>query len=88
MLTLKYIQENKSEVIERLAKKRFDATQIVAKIGELDDKRKSLQAQADAKQAEANSIAKQVGALMQAGKKDEAEALKKQTASLKKRQKI
>jgi seryl-tRNA synthetase len=83
MLTLKYIQENKSEVIERLAKKRFDATQIVAIIGELDEKRKSLQAQADAKQAEANSIAKQVGALMQSGKKDEAEALKQQTVQLK-----
>lgn len=83
MLTLKYIQDNKSEVIERLAKKRFDAAQIVANIGELDDKRKALQAQADAKQAEANAIAKQVGALMQSGKKDEAEAVKQQTAQLK-----
>lgn len=83
MLTLKYIQENKGEVIERLAKKRFDAAKIVEQITSLDETRKSLQAQADAKQAEANTIAKQVGALMQAGKKDEAEQVKAKTAELK-----
>ncbi|MFT3740884.1 MAG: serine--tRNA ligase [Breznakibacter sp.] len=83
MLTLKYIQENKGEVIERLAKKRFDATEIVDQIIALDEVRKSFQVQADAKQAEANAIAKQVGALMQAGKKDEAEQVKAKTAELK-----
>lgn len=83
MLTLKYIQENKNEVIDRLKTKRFDAQAIVDAIIDLDEKRKSLQAQADAKLAEANAIAKQVGALMQAGKKDEAEVVKQKTAELK-----
>jgi len=83
MLTLKYIQENKNEVIDRLKTKRFDAQAIVDAIIDLDEKRKSLQSQADAKLAEANAIAKQVGALMQAGKKDEAEVVKQKTAELK-----
>jgi seryl-tRNA synthetase len=83
MLTLKYIQENKNEVIDRLKTKRFDAQVIVDAIIDLDEKRKSLQSQADAKLAEANAIAKQVGALMQAGKKDEAEVVKQKTAELK-----
>jgi len=83
MLTLKYIQENKNEVIDRLKTKRFDAQSIVDAIIDLDEKRKSLQSQADAKLAEANAIAKQVGALMQADKKDEAEVVKQKTAELK-----
>lgn len=83
MLTLKYIQENRDEVINRLKIKRFDATTIVDAIISLDEQRKSLQVQADAKQAEANSISKQVGALMQAGNKEEADVLKQQTAQLK-----
>ena len=83
MLTLKYIQDNKDEVIERLSVKNFDATSIVREITDLDDQRKSLQAKADSKQAEANSIAKQIGSLMQAGKKEEAEAIKQQSAQLK-----
>jgi len=83
MLTLKYIQENKNEVIDRLKTKRFDAQAIVDAIIDLDEKRKSLQSQADAKLAEANAIAKQVGALMQTGKKDEAEVVKQKTAELK-----
>lgn len=83
MLTLKYIQDNQDEVIRRLSIKNFDAKTIVTNILELDAKRKSLQLQADNKQAEANAIAKQVGALMQAGKKDEAETVKKKTAELK-----
>ncbi|MBN2165729.1 MAG: serine--tRNA ligase [Marinilabiliaceae bacterium] len=83
MLTLKYIQDNKSEVIERLSVKNFNAQTIVNHIIVLDDKRKILQAQADAKQAEAKLIAKEVGALMQAGKNEEAEVVKSKTASLK-----
>ncbi|PZX16750.1 seryl-tRNA synthetase [Breznakibacter xylanolyticus] len=83
MLTLKYIQENRDEVIQRLKIKRFDATAIVDAIVRLDEQRKSLQVMADAKLAEANAISKQVGALMQSGRKDEAESMKQQTAALK-----
>lgn len=83
MLTLKYIQENRQEVIDRLKIKNFDAEATVVKIIELDEKRKSLQGLSDTKQAEANRIAKEVGALMQAGKKSEADVVKVKTAELK-----
>lgn len=83
MLTLKLIQENRNEVISRLKTKRFDAEAIVDKIIVLDEKRKTIQGQSDAQQAEANNIAREVGSLMQSGKKEEAEQLKKRTAELK-----
>ncbi|SMO84299.1 seryl-tRNA synthetase [Saccharicrinis carchari] len=83
MLTLKFIQENKDEVIERLKVKRFDAAQIVRDIIELDDKRKATQSAADAKQAEMNSLSKEIGMLFKQGKIQEANQAKAQTAELK-----
>lgn len=50
MLNLKFIQENKETVIERLAVKNFDAREPIEKIIELDNLRKSLQQEAEAKQ--------------------------------------
>ena len=49
MLNLKFIQENKETVIERLAVKNFDARESVEKIIELDNLRKSLQQEAESK---------------------------------------
>ena len=65
MLNLKFIQENKETVIERLAVKNFDARESVEKIIALDNQRKSLQQEAEAKQAQMNIIAKEIGKLMQ-----------------------
>ena len=61
MLNLKFIQENKETVIERLAVKNFDARESVEKIIALDNQRKSLQQEAEAKQAQMNIIAKEIG---------------------------
>ena len=61
MLNLKFIQENKETVIERLAVKNFDAREPVDKIIELDNLRKALQQEAEAKQAEMNATAKEIG---------------------------
>ena len=83
MLTIKLIKENKEEVIERLALKNFKAREIVEKIIDLDDRRKSTQTQLDSTLAEANAIAKEVGSLMKQGKKEEAEAAKSKTSKLK-----
>ena len=73
MLNLKFIQENKETVIERLAVKNFDARESVEKIIALDNQRKSLQQEAEAKQAQMNIIAKEIGKLMQSGQKEAAE---------------
>ena len=83
MLNLKFIQENKDTVIERLAVKNFDARESVEKIITLDNLRKSLQQEAESKQAQMNGIAKQIGRLMQSGQKEAAEKARQETADLK-----
>lgn len=83
MLTLKFIQENTDFVIERLKLKRFDATQIVKEIVDQDNKRKETQTRVDALKAEMNRLSKEIGSLFQAGKADEANAAKAQTAEIK-----
>ena len=83
MLTLKLLREDPEFVIRKLAVKNFDAKEIVARINELDSNRRTLQTELDACLAQQNRIASQIGALMKQGKKDEAEAVKKEVAALK-----
>lgn len=83
MLNLKFIQENKETVIERLAVKNFDAREAVEKIIYLDEQRRKIQQESEAKQAEMNRIAKEIGSLMKNGKKEEAEKARRETAELK-----
>ena len=88
MLTLKQIRGDKQYAIERLAAKGVDAAPIIAKIEELDDLRKSLQAQVDNLLAEQNKAAKQIGALMGQGKRDEAESVKASVSAMKEQSKV
>lgn len=84
MLQLNYIRENKEDVIKRLGVKNFkDAEAIINSVIGLDNNRKSAQKQGDDIKAEANAIARQIGDLMKAGKKEEAEKMKVRTAELK-----
>ena len=85
MLTLKLLRENPEFVIEKLAKKNFDAKEIVAKINDLDQNRRALQTELDACLAEQKRKAAQIGGLMKEGKKEEAEAVKAEVAALKAR---
>ncbi len=68
-----------------MAKKGVDAAPVIAKIEELDDRRKAIQAELDNCLAEQNAAAKQIGALIGQGKKEEAEEKKRFVASLKAR---
>ncbi|MDO5665250.1 MAG: serine--tRNA ligase [Bacteroidia bacterium] len=83
MLTLKVINENREEVIRKLAKKRFDAEGIISQIIELDEKRRSAQTLLDSQLAEINVLSKSIGGLMKDGKKNEAEIAKQQVSELK-----
>ena len=88
MLQLNYIRDNKEEVLKRLAIKNFkDAETVINKVIELDNSRRTTQKEGDAIKAEANAIAKQIGELMKAGKKEEAEKQKALTAELKQKEK-
>jgi len=83
MLTLKFIQENKELVIERLKIKNFQAKDIVSQILDLDQKRRSTQQIVDNIQAELNKLSKEIGMLFKSGKADEANQLKERNTELK-----
>lgn len=83
MLQVNYIRENKNLVIQRLSVKNFTDLPLLDDILSLDDQRKTLQLQAETLQADANTAAKQVGDLMKAGKRSEAETIKASTTSAK-----
>lgn len=83
MLTLKLIQDNRQEVIERLKVKGFDAGGIIDSIIRLDNKRKATQSESDALQAQMNNLSKAIGQMFKEGKTTEANAAKEQTVVLK-----
>jgi len=83
MLTLKYLQENPQIVIEKLAKKNFNASEIVTSILDLYEKKNQIQVKADQNKAEMNRLAKEIGALMREGKTEAANQTKERTAELK-----
>lgn len=84
MLQLQYIKDHRDEVIARLKIKNVqDVENRIDSIIRLDEQRRTLQAKADAVKADQNRIAKEIGALMKQGKREEAEAAKAQTATLK-----
>jgi len=83
MLTINIIRENPEEVVRRLAVKNFDAKEVVSEIIQLDIARRQLKNSLDNRQAEVNATSKKIGELMQQKKKDDAEAARKLTASLK-----
>ena len=76
MLQVSVLRQKKEWVKERLALKHFRQPELVDEIIALDDERKKLQAEFDSIQAKINTSSKEIGKLMGAGKKDEAEQLK------------
>ncbi len=88
MLQISTIRENKADVIKRLELKNVkNAPALIEQVLQLDDQRKAAQKSGDDTKAEANATARQIGELMKAGKKEEAELLKAKTTELKNREK-
>ena len=83
MLELHTIRENPVLVAERLAVKNFHAAGLIEKILEIDKSRRETKNQMDQALADINAISKDIGALFQSGKKDEANAMKEKTVTLK-----
>lgn len=83
MLTIQLIRENPEFVVKRLAVKNFDAKENVEKIIALDEKRVAFQQDLNAKQAEINTLSKEIGNLFAQKKIDEANAAKAKTVELK-----
>ena len=81
MIDIKFLREN-PDVVKQNIKNKFqdDKLPLVDEVIELDKQARAAQQEADALRANKNAIAKQIGALMAQGKKDEAEEIKKQVA--------
>jgi seryl-tRNA synthetase len=81
MLDIKFLRENPDAVKENIRKKFQDEKlPLVDEVIELDTAYRAAIKEADELRASRNKISKQIGALMAQGKKDEAEAAKKQVA--------
>lgn len=88
MLQIQQIKENKATTIEGLKRKYFkEAEETVEKVLGLDEKRRETQVELDTTLAKSNALAKEIGGLMKAGKKEEAETAKAETSTLKVRSK-
>jgi seryl-tRNA synthetase len=84
MLQISVLKEQTARVLAGLAKRNFKTAEAdVQAIMDLDQRRRALQTQHDAAQAEANELARQIGGLMKSGDKAGAETLKTRTAELK-----
>ena len=84
MLTIKQILDDTEAVIRGLEKKHFaGAAEAIEKVLEINNRRKTAQTELDALLAQVNALSKSIGGLMKEGKKDEAEAAKKQVADIK-----
>lgn len=81
MLDIKFVREN-PDIVKENIKKKFQDNKLpmVDEVIELDKKVREIQQEADGLRAKKNTIAKQIGALMAQGKKDEAEEVKKEVA--------
>lgn len=83
MLQVQFLRENKERVLEGLRKRNFKQTDLIEEAISVDDARKKLQFDLDENLAEMNKISKEIGSLMQQGKKEEAENAKSKTAQFK-----
>ncbi|MFB9056674.1 serine--tRNA ligase [Mariniflexile ostreae] len=83
MLQVPFIRENRDLVIERLAKRNMDATQMIDQVISLDEARRNTQAELDNTLAESNTLSKEIGNLYKSGNATEAHALKERTSELK-----
>ncbi len=82
MIDIKFLRENPDAVKENIKKKfQDDKLPLVDEVIELDKKARETQAEADNLRAAKNKAAKEIGALMGQGKKDEAEEKKKEVAA-------
>ncbi|MCC8163146.1 MAG: serine--tRNA ligase [Lachnospiraceae bacterium] len=82
MLDLKFVREN-PDIVKQNIKNKFqdEKLPLVDEVIDLDAQRRAAQQEADRLRAEKNKISKQIGALMEQGKKEEAEEAKKKVAA-------
>lgn len=84
MLEVNKIVADKASTLEGLNKRGLkNAEELIEKVIQLNEDRKSTQGKLDEALSQANNIAKQIGMLMKEGKKEAAEEAKAKTGDLK-----
>ncbi|WP_066223338.1 serine--tRNA ligase [Formosa haliotis] len=83
MLQIPFIRDHKDRVIANLAKRNIDATDMISEVLDLDEARRSTQAQLDNTLAEANALSKEIGSLFKSGETQKANILKEKSGNLK-----
>ena len=83
MLQVTDIRENKEKYIKALAKRGIDAASVLEEVLNVDEERRSSQAQLDEVLAQSNSYSKEIGKLFQSGEVRKANQLKEKTVELK-----
>ncbi len=83
MLQVPFIRDNKDLVINRLAKRNIDASDMVDQVLQFDEDRRRIQAELDNTLAESNTLSKEIGILYKSGEAQKANALKEKTGELK-----
>ena len=83
MIDIKFLRENPDIVRENMKKKFQDAKlPLVDEVLELDKRNRAIKGEVEALRSERNKGSKSIGMLMGQGKREEAEALKKQIAAM------
>jgi seryl-tRNA synthetase len=82
MLQVPFIRQHADLVKQKLTLKNFQHTALVDEILRLDELRKKVQFEKDELLGKVNSFSKEVGMLMKAGKKEEAELKKAEVAAI------
>ncbi len=84
MLQVAFIRDNKTKVLQGLAKRNFkNAAAIIENTLSLDALRRSTQAQLDSALADINTFSKEIGDLYKSGESQKANLLKEKTSQLK-----
>ncbi len=83
MLTINLIRENREETIERLKIRDFDADKIINKVLEVDQYRRNIQKIQNSKQAELNTLSKEIGILLKNKEDKKAHIIREKTILLK-----
>ena len=83
MLQVSKIAEHKDEYIQALKKRNFEAEAVFNKILELDETRRSTQAQLDDTLSTSNKLSKEIGLMFKNGEHQKANVLKQKTGKLK-----
>lgn len=80
MLQVSFLRDEKERVLEGLSKRNFKQIQLVDDAIASDEARRKIQFELDSLNAERNRVSKEIGQLMNEGKREDAEHVKTKTA--------